>query len=203
MTAPRWEQTTNASNLFQLLAKQHGVSERKLRLFAVAVAKHHEPKLTSRRSRQAIDVAEKFADGLVTREQLIRAGRAASAAYVWNDQQQAREAARMSAYVDPWNAAAYTFRRVPNDLAVNQMREIFGNPFEPAILEQGWLSHNNGIVLQLAQRIYDDDDFSEMPILADALEEAGCEDEAILEHCRSTFPHARGCWVVDLLLSKW
>ncbi|MGF1583089.1 MAG: hypothetical protein ACFCD0_27530 [Gemmataceae bacterium] len=202
MNDPRWEKTTNAIHLFQLLAKREQVSERKLRLFAVALARHYESTLTSQRSRRAIDVAEKFADGQASREQLIKAGRSASAAYVWNHQQKAREAARMAAYVDPWSAAAYTFRRVSNKLAVDQMREIFGNPFQPTTIEPRWLTFNNSIVLQLAERMYDNNDFVEMPILADALEEAGCEDETILRHCRSGGTHARGCWVIDLLLSK-
>jgi hypothetical protein len=54
----------------------------------------------------------------------------------------------------------------------------------------------------LARRMYDSRDFSAMPILADALQDAGCADEAVLSHCRGEGPHVRGCWVVDLLLGK-
>ena len=57
-------------------------------------------------------------------------------------------------------------------------------------------------VVQLAQSIYDDRAFDRLPILADALEEAGCTDAAILDHCRGPGPHVRGCWAVDLLLGK-
>ena len=57
-------------------------------------------------------------------------------------------------------------------------------------------------MVQIAQAIYDDRAFDRMPILADALEDAGCTDRAILDHCRSEGPHVRGCWVVDLLLGK-
>ncbi|WP_239465862.1 hypothetical protein [Gemmata sp. SH-PL17] len=54
----------------------------------------------------------------------------------------------------------------------------------------------------LASQMYESRDFSAMPILADALQDAGCNDDRILDHCRGPGPHVRGCWVVDLLLGK-
>jgi hypothetical protein len=54
----------------------------------------------------------------------------------------------------------------------------------------------------MAQVIYDDRAFDHLPIVADALEEAGCDNQDILDHCRSTNEHVRGCWVVDLMLGK-
>jgi hypothetical protein len=54
----------------------------------------------------------------------------------------------------------------------------------------------------LARGIYEDRAFDRMPILADALQDAGCDNEDILDHCRGPEPHVRGCWVVDLLLGK-
>jgi hypothetical protein len=57
-------------------------------------------------------------------------------------------------------------------------------------------------VVKLAQAIYDDRAFDRLPILADALEDAGCHDAGILAHCRGPGPHVKGCWVVDLLLGK-
>jgi hypothetical protein len=51
--------------------------------------------------------------------------------------------------------------------------------------------------------MYEWREFSAMPILADALQDAGCEDDTILGHCRDPqFTHVRGCWVVDLVLGK-
>src|SRR5439155_24569283 len=61
---------------------------------------------------------------------------------------------------------------------------------------------NDGTVVKLAQGIYDDRAFARLPILADALEEAGCMDTEILDHCRRAREHVRGCWVLDLLLGK-
>ena len=86
------------------------------------------------------------------------------------------------------------------------LHEIFHNPFinpekKPKI-ESEWLAWNDGGISKLAQAIYDAKRFDELPILADALEDAGCTNEDILNHCRGAGPHVRGCWVLDLLLEK-
>ena len=78
-------------------------------------------------------------------------------------------------------------------------RDIFGNPFRPIALVPAW---RTATVISLAQAIYDGRHFDRLPILADALEDAGCTDAAILDHCRQPGEHARGCWVVDLVLGK-
>jgi hypothetical protein len=79
------------------------------------------------------------------------------------------------------------------------LREIFGNPFRPATVDPDWLTST---VVALARQMYEARDFSIMPILADALQDAGCDNDDILTHCRGDGPHVRGCWVVDLLLGK-
>jgi hypothetical protein len=66
-------------------------------------------------------------------------------------------------------------------------------------VEQSWLTSN---VTALAQSIYDERAFDRLPILANALEDAGCDNADILNHCRQPGEHVRGCWVVDLLLGK-
>ncbi len=77
--------------------------------------------------------------------------------------------------------------------------DIFGNPFRPVTLDPAWQTTN---VLALAEAVYNDRAFERMPILGDALEDAGCTSAEMLDHCRSGGEHARGCWVVDLLLGK-
>jgi hypothetical protein len=79
------------------------------------------------------------------------------------------------------------------------LRDIFGNPFRPVALDASWLTSD---VVALARQMYESRDFTAMPILADALQDAGCEDEAVLSHCRSDGPHVRGCWVIDLLTGR-
>ena len=128
------------------------------------------------------------------------------------------------------DALAYDLRKGFADhvIAAALLRDIFGNPFRPIVwdrradaaftmmcrkpssdcrhpkmvLSRTMLRWNNGTVPKLAQAIYDKRSFDEMPILADALEEAGCADEEMLLHLRGPGPHVRGCFVLDLLLGK-
>jgi hypothetical protein len=79
------------------------------------------------------------------------------------------------------------------------LRDIIGSPFRFKLIESGWRTSN---VLALTATIYEERAFDRLPILADALMDAGCADESILSHCRSDGPHVRGCWVVDLVLGK-
>jgi hypothetical protein len=80
------------------------------------------------------------------------------------------------------------------------VRDIFGDPFRPGTFDAAW---RTSTVLSLAKGMYESRDFSAMPILADALQDAGCDCEDILNHCRDEeAKHVRGCWVVDLVLEK-
>lgn len=102
-------------------------------------------------------------------------------------------------YIEPQNQV-WAERR---GLHARLLRDIFPNPFrlQPTI-DPVWQKWNDGTIVKLAQQMYDSRDFMSMPILADALEEAGCTSADILEHCRGPGPHVRGCWVVDLVLEK-
>jgi len=106
------------------------------------------------------------------------------------------------------------------------LRDLVGNPFRPVQIRglgpcpncfhlpcacqnhwergpgAGWLAWHNGTVAHIAHGIYDDRAFDRLPILADALEEAGCDSTDLLAHLRSPGPHVRGCHVLDLLLGK-
>jgi hypothetical protein len=82
------------------------------------------------------------------------------------------------------------------------LRDIAGNPFRPSSLNATRLNPRNGLVRSMARQIYEEHSFADLPILADALEDAGCDNREILDHCRGPGEHARGCWVVDLLLGK-
>ena len=83
------------------------------------------------------------------------------------------------------------------------LRDLFGPlPFRNVEIAPSWLTWSGGTVPKLARAIYDERAFERLPVLADALEEAGCANAEILGHCREPGPHARGCWVVDLLLGN-
>jgi hypothetical protein len=82
---------------------------------------------------------------------------------------------------------------------VADIRCVFGDVFGAVAVDPDWLT---GTVLALARRADEGRDFGVLPILADALQDAGCDDEELLAHCRRDEPHTNGCWVVDLLLGR-
>jgi hypothetical protein len=103
---------------------------------------------------------------------------------------------------DPWEAAWGVAREAVNLLgpaACDMIRELFRNPCNPAVFNFRWRTAD---VLALAGGIDADQAFDRLPILADALTDAGCDSEDILAHCRSGGLHVRGCWAVDLILGK-
>src|SRR5262249_31181443 len=79
------------------------------------------------------------------------------------------------------------------------LRDIFGNPFRSVTFPPEW---RTSTAVAMARQLYDSRGFAVMTILADALQDAGCDSDDILSHCRGTGPHVRGCWVVDLVLEK-
>jgi hypothetical protein len=79
------------------------------------------------------------------------------------------------------------------------LHDVAGHAFRPVTFDPAW---RTSTVVALAQQMYDSRDFALMPILGDALQDAGCGHADILDHCRSAGPHVRGCWVVDLILDK-
>jgi hypothetical protein len=94
------------------------------------------------------------------------------------------------------NAAAAE-RRAQGDL----LRDLFGFLFQRTAIVPAW-RRRKGLVARLAESVYEERAFDRLPILGDALEDAGCTDANVLGHCRNGGEHVRGCWVVDLLLSK-
>jgi hypothetical protein len=85
----------------------------------------------------------------------------------------------------------------------NLVRDIVGNPFCPLRgIDSGWLTSHDATIAHLAAAIYHKGRFLDLPVLADALEEAGCTSPDILDHCRQPGEHARGCWLVDAILGR-
>jgi hypothetical protein len=82
------------------------------------------------------------------------------------------------------------------------LRDVVGNPFRPGHADPTWFARNANTVGRVAKAIYEEQRFQDLPVLADALEDAGCTDVEILSHCRGRGPHARGCWVIDQVLAK-
>jgi hypothetical protein len=201
------------------------ISCRKLRLFTCAWGYEEWQRMTDERSRDAVVVAEQFADGLASPEELISAFNAAHEARKaiplilggrhgkGVKSQDGSRASKYAAGVARNAANPELSRRMPRHTAsgrnaarrvalANYLRDIFGNPFRNISVDFLWMEWNDNTIARLAYAIYDEYAFDRLPILADALEEAGCTDADILNHCRQPSEHVRGCWVVDLLLGK-
>jgi hypothetical protein len=211
MTETEWLACQNPRQLFGALGDQ--LSERKVRLFACACCRAIWDRLPDDSSRQAVAMAERFADGRATAEELGQAYRAARAVH---NRLRGREDAHLAL------AAAETARRSfliggrvdatlalgqalavyscypQGNLPVDLLREILGNPFRTVAVEPRWLSDE---LLSLAHSIEQQGEFSKMSLLADALQAANCTDPELLAHFRKR-SHTRGCWALDLLLSR-
>ena len=98
-----------------------------------------------------------------------------------------------------WVASGKSARSEERKCQSFVFRDISGNPFRPISINLAWLTP---AVVELDQSIYDDRAFDWMPALADALHDAGCDNDEILSHCRGPGPHVRGCWVVDIILGR-
>ena len=200
MTEAEWDACTNPREM--LASLRHTTSDRKLRLTAIGCTTRlqHQPFFV-RAIQHALDLAEKDADGRASQEEMATARAAVKAVggiiglmadWAVSDSE--------SAFKVAWACVC----GIANESVevCDLIRDIFHNPYRPVTFASAWLSWNDRLIPRLAKSIYDDRAFDRMPILADALEEAGCTDTDILNHCRQPGEHVRGCWVVDLLLGK-
>jgi hypothetical protein len=248
--ARRWMECDWPQDLMRDLLAECRPSTRKLRLLACACYRRLGHLLDVACLQDAIDVAERHADGEATDEELAAIHAAVCQVYQERfdrmDQDDrdlyvgvplAEGVTMVTAPVSPedptgigesvlwavefaykagsgvWQLNAQADGDVPVDLEeieererramAELLRDIFGHPFcRTAPLPASVLAWGSGTIPKLAQAMYEDRAFERLPILADALEEAGCTDKPILDHCRESGPHVKGCWVVDLILSK-
>jgi hypothetical protein len=203
MTEAEWTACSEPHAMLQVLRASGPVSERKLRLFAVACSRRMWA-LIDPLGRAAVEMAEKFADGLAGPEEL-RAARlacqgAGSQAAWYAAATNARIAARNAARSAQAGAAVNGSKSAELLAQAGLVREIFGLlPFRPSCVDSGWRTTKD---VALAQEIYTENAFDRMPELAAALDEAGCVSQEVLAHFRGLGPHVRGCWVVDAVLGK-
>ena len=225
MTEAEWLAATDPEPMLQFVRDK--TSDRKLRLFGVACCRRVARWMTDKRSLHAVDISEQFADRIVGKKRLSAARRDAYLASrdpdgsspVDRDHTGTSHAAIVALNISSrplneggdllWTAscARSLVAHAVNDDAggverqcqVALLYDIFGNPFRPVAFDPSW---RTSTVAALAEQMYESRDFSPMPVLADALQDAGCDNEDILAHCRGAGPHVRGCWVVDLILGK-
>lgn len=206
MTEQEWNACANPRRMLEAIGDK--ASARKWRLLLCAWCRLNWDQFPPR-SRSAVETAELVADGgaseaersMAYAEALNIALRAhSSQGYVihlasWAAIEEADLSWAASNSVSHKDATKRNQRRILLDLFGNSFRLL---PPLPSTV----LLWNDGAVRRLAQSIYDDRAFDRLPILADALLDAGCGDEELIQHCRSEGPHVRGCWAIDLVLGK-
>jgi hypothetical protein len=232
MTEAEWLAATDPQPMFDYLLASGRVSDRKLRLFAVACCRRVWLHMGEGVAPEVVGVSDRFADGEASKKELraVRSRLGArggySAAWAANNalhailEGEAKVAAvRAISHATDFRYfltveekhparsgerdAAIAAREAERTELTALVRDLFGNTFRPVpALAPAVLDYNGGTAPKVAAAIYAERTFDRLPILADALEDAGCTDSAILGHCREDGEHVRGCWVVDLLLGK-
>jgi hypothetical protein len=215
MTDAEWLACSDPKPMLEFLNGK--ASDRKLRMFAISCYRSVRDQFRIKLGDSAVEVAEQFAEGLLTAEKMAAARDAipgapemyptkGNPAYdlpylicVTDMQLSAELIANIAskAFTYPSKVAQDRIRLAEMQRQCEFLRDIFS--FHPITLSPSWLTST---VVSLANQMYDTRDFSAMPILADALMDASCDNETILTHCRGLGPHTRGCWVIDLILSK-
>jgi hypothetical protein len=194
-TAKEWDASDEPGRMLAFLGKN--LSARKLRLFGVACCRHIKDLSPTDAARYT--AAEAFAEGRLKADDLRRSWNILGPAYL--------ETAEDWAWA--WAKPRGSVCTLKRPIRATLLREIFGNPFRPAVLPEGLWTWQGGTLPRLAQAAYDEQhlptgllDANHLAVLADALADAGCTDPAILRHLRDSGEHMRGCWLVDLLLAK-
>jgi hypothetical protein len=226
MTEAEWLACADPTPMLEFLRGK--VSDRKLRLFAVACCRRAWHLVSQNAtSSVTVEATECYADGAIAawqwHEVLDDADYERQLGLAWSGQVYAHRGALSVANIDAWVAAGLAADGVAigvmedgasygeEDTAqANLLRCIFGSPLRSSPpLPPAVLAWNDRTVLRLVQAIYEDRqlpagtlDTARLAILADALLDAGCDDEELICHCRSAGPHVRGCWAVDLILGK-
>jgi hypothetical protein len=170
-----------------------------------------------------VEISERYVDGLASTAELELARREAAQAArkhreAWEPSPgrtlgvpfvvaaRAAAAGHASVLVEAVRAANKAARSVPIivlcSCTSDLLRDIVGNPFHTVEVAPSLFHWENGTLVKIARAIYEERRFQELPILGDALEDAGCNDTRILEHCRQPDEHVLGCWALDLILGK-
>jgi hypothetical protein len=213
MTEREWLMGNDVPELFEVV-RQNG-SPRKIRLLGCACVRWAWEWGLDEEAPEAVRVAEAFADGLASEDDLLRAAGAVSALRgecdePWRPFPRTCELTEVLASPHGAHEILHELNLFANDVylveypewmapVVGFIHDIFGNPFHSIPWRADWCTST---ARALARPMYESRDFSALPILADALQDAGCENDEILNHCRDSALHVPGCWVIDLVLGK-
>lgn len=213
MNEAQWRTGTRLHPLLEIVRRSS--QPRRWRLLACACVREDWDS-APQEAREAIEAAEAYADGQIHHNTLKRARKRAQAAFErLGPSSRAAEIARRAASAadpSPLHAFEYVIYRGVTGAGSDGIliearwcaliRDVFGNPYRTAAIDPAWLAANEAAAVKIAAGVYEERAFGRLPILADALIDAGCTAEDIIEHCRSDGPHVRGCWVVDAVLKK-
>jgi hypothetical protein len=222
MDENEWLMSNDPQAMLRWLWQETLASDRKLRLFACACCRT-ESKMLVEEGLDAIDVCENYACGLVD-EVAVKAARIAAkpanlspanASFVAQNPEAQKALAAVATLcwgrIDSWRGATQVLEQIldirpftkrnqtPKELATI-LRDLLGPlPFRVVSIAPSCLAWNARTVAKLAESITTERAFEQMPVLADALEDAGCSDATILDYCREDV-YVRGCYVLDLCL---
>lgn len=205
MNEAQWLACTNPVEMLSEVGLENG--PRKVRLFVCACLRRLWAKLPNYASHRQVEMAERFADGLVTKSDLAVArgtGQPPSAflaAAAWYAAADPVDLPFRALHVlDNIKAALRKAERERELPALAELaRDIF-NLDGSLKMNPAWLRWQDGMIPKMAASIYEARRFDELPMLADALEEAGCENRDLLDHLRGPGPHVAGCRMLDSIL---
>lgn len=222
MTEAEWNNCADPWSMLQYV--EGHPSLRKLRLFACACCRRMEALRERQHCGDAIRISEGYADGIASEaeldeviQELWQATRAAPndavitatlhatffvSPNVYCPTELDADVSAESAAIAIVSTQSKGNKGEERRIQAGILRDILGNPFRSVLFNPTLMPTRGEAGNKLTETIYTERAFDLLPILADALQEAGCTDAAILEHCRGPGPHVRGCWVVDLLLGK-
>ncbi|MFO0845737.1 MAG: hypothetical protein U0797_25690 [Gemmataceae bacterium] len=170
------------------------LSERKLRLVGCAIARRLPEAMLDERNQLAVETAERYAEGAIPKRELKKAARHSDLAWLAGSAADTvEEAVAQMRREDPVGAAA---------ASAEALREVVADPFRTVTVKHLWLRANGGLARRILEGVVANQDYAALPVLADALEDAGCGEAALLGHLRQDRPHAPGCWAADLLLGR-
>jgi hypothetical protein len=209
MTPEAWDNETWDRNMIAFLGWDERGFARKHRLYLISLCRHFWKHLDSNTGRPAIEAAELFVEGHLSSVELRAIHEAHGRAFVAYASEHGKRSFRtrymylMGCALQASDPAGCRLEAewspTATGLTTALLRDIFGHRVRPNSFDPLWRTSD---VIGLARAVYEDRAFERLPVLADALMDAGCADEQVLAHCRSDGLHVRGCWVVDLILGK-
>jgi hypothetical protein len=200
----RWLNDTDPQDMLEALEGM--ASARKWRLLLCACCRHIWHRLTDERSRAAVELAERFADGQVGHEELqdarARRPELGREGVVWWTLADASDIVRLDS-LDLALSQIAEADKAEYAAQCDLVREVFGRrPLQAVTVSPAVLAYHGGAAHRLAEAIYEGRRFEDLPMLADLLEAAGLTDADLLGHLRGPGPHVLGCWALDAVRGK-